>query len=419
MSARHFLESSPAGNQATALPAPRAKKKDNVLLIVAQTQTDALRALLNAHNRPPEIDVHWCDYREAAWGIEFARPVGIVADSIHDVFFKTLLDTRLPLVNLTTHSEAVRNLAAPSAPVAHVCIDEMSVGALAAQHLLDAGYRNFGFVNHAGVIFSEIRQQGFSRELQRHGFACRSCQRVYDQTPAGWGSYRQFRDDMDAFLRAVPKPAGVMAADDYLGYETLRSCQELGLSVPAELAVIGVNNQDLYCQVTTPALSSVMLPYDAQATQAWDALLKLMQGQAPSNSLTLMAAARIALRNSTQSHGKVDPDLASALEFIHANSHIKLSVDQVVDHVAISRRALELHFHQALGRSILHHIHVQRIEWHKELLANPALKIAAIARRAGFVQPEKFAKFFKSHTGMTPTDFRARLFTHPPAENTP
>lgn len=384
------------------------ERKNSVLIVVALQQSHLLRALLASPDRPRGFDVHWCGGADYEQGVEFAQPAGIIAESVF-ASMERMAAPRRPLVNLTTHGEEVRALVRKDSPVAHVCIDEVSVGALAARHLVQAGCRHFGFVHYAGLHFSEIRRQSFVGELQRHGFTCQSCDRTYTTSGFDREVYLQFRKDLDTLLRNIPKPAGIMGADDYLGYEAAQSCQRQDLHVPAEVAVIGVNDDDMLCQITDVPLSSVMLPSGAQASLAWKTLLRMMDGEVLHDSYILVPATRIAVRSSTRASVAMSHEVASALEFIRINSQIKLSVNQVVDHVGVSRRTLQSRFEETLGRSIMSQIHLQRIEWHKEMLANPSLKIAAIARRAGFVQPERFTKFFKLHAGMTPTEFRATL----------
>ncbi len=184
----------------------------------------------------------------------------------------------------------------------------------------------------------------------------------------------------------------------------LELCWEVGLRVPEDVAVLGVDNDPLLCDLTNPPLSSIHAGFERIGREAIISLIRLLEGQAVPKSAVLPPV-RVAPRQSTDTLAVDDPDVAAAVTFIRRNVGRHVGVDDVLRAVPLNRRTLERRFLQALGRTPLEEIHLARAAAIKHhLLAG--IPIKEIAPRVGFASADYMARFFHKATGVTLTAFR-------------
>jgi LacI family transcriptional regulator len=181
--------------------------------------------------------------------------------------------------------------------------------------------------------------------------------------------------------------------------------------VPDEVSVVGVGDDDRFCRTSRPELSSVRLPTGEVGRQAAELLLSLLDAGAAPPSPILLPPADVVARESSGESAVSQPDVAAALSFISKHIRRRLTVQHVVDHLAISRRALERQFIDVLGRTPLEEIRRVRIRRAKQLLMETDLTLPEIARECGFIRHQRLANAFKAATGMTPSVFRARTLS--------
>ena len=176
---------------------------------------------------------------------------GLIAQIIDREQAEVLLGCGRPVVNVSG--------VLPDLPVPRVGVDHVAVGRMAAEHLLSCGLRQFGYVGYPGLAFSVGREAGFRSAVEEAGFALE----VYHQRPAiGWETSGLWRWDehLPRFLLGLKRPAGVFASHDLQGLEISEACRRAGLRVPDEVAIVGVDNDDLLCELARPTLTSVALP---------------------------------------------------------------------------------------------------------------------------------------------------------------
>lgn len=289
--------------------------------------------------------------------------------------------------------------------------DQEGVARLAAEHLLERGFRRFAFCGFAGVHYSEERCECFVRYLEERGYEAS----VYGRRKAG--SRRRVsrteatalsqEDDLGTWLCGLPKPVGLMACNDIRGQQVLNACTERGIAVPDEVAVIGVDNDVLLCQLSLPSLSSVELDVVGAGYEAARMLDQLMHGRRRVRD-GIVRSLGVVVRQSTNSVASTDKDLVAAVQFIREHAFQGIEADDVVTAVCLSRSTLERRFSDVLDRSVTAEIVRVKLERVKELLARTDWPLWRIARDAGFPHIEPLCRLFKRKTGLTPGAFRKR-----------
>ncbi len=219
-------------------------------------------------------------------------------------------------------------------------------------------------------------------------------------------SWEQERSSLADWLRGLPKPVGIMAAYDQRGWQVLDVCRSIGLGVPDQVAVIGVDNDELLCELAQPSLSSVVLDTDRAGYTAAELLAQMMAGKKVMAKQYLIEPLGIVTRQSTDVFSGADADVARAVRFIRDHGCDGIKVQAVVDELAMSRRVLEHRFRQTLGRTPHDEILRVQIERVAQLLAETDLPLATIADRAGFKHAEYMSVAFKRQTGLAPRQFR-------------
>lgn len=286
----------------------------------------------------------------------------------------------------------------PSVP--WVETDDAAIAAAAFEHLRGQGLGSFGYAGDGRFNWSRWRQEHFVRAATAAGFGCSVCPAVNRER---WGRQRAATA---RWLAQLPKPVGILACYDLRAREVLDACQAAGLPVPDEVAVLGVDNDELLCDLADPPLSSVA-PNVARTGERAAALLdSLMAGDTVPPAAHLIPPLGVTARQSTDILAVDDPDVAAAVRFIRANACRGIGVDAVLRHVPVSRRVLEARFTKILGHTPHEEIARVRIGRAKELLIRTDLSLEAVAHRVGFAHPEYLSVAFKKSAGMTPGAYR-------------
>lgn len=282
--------------------------------------------------------------------------------------------------------------------------DHHALGKLAADHLLERGFRQFGFCGFSGHAWSRKRHEGFRAAIEEAGHACA-------EYASPWGGPRahpweEEQEQIGDWLQALPRPLGVLACNDMRGQHVLDACQRIKLGVPEEVAVIGVDDDVLLCELCDPPLSSVVPNAERVGYEAAALLERLMHGGKPGQPVTLIPPLGVTVRQSTDVLAIDDAPIAAAVRFIREHACEGISVKQVLDHVPLSRTILEKRFRKYLGRSPQAEIRGVQIKRVRELLAETDLRLERIAELAGYEHPEYMSVVFKRETGLTPGQYR-------------
>ena len=292
-----------------------------------------------------------------------------------------------------------------SSPVPSVSYDSRAIGALAAAYYLERGYRHFAFVGETNRWFwSAERRRGFEETLAKSGFNCAAYDSFTERERRSWTAERP---RMERFLLALPRPTAIFAAMDGRARHVVNLCADIGLRVPEDIAVLGVDNDPLLCESTVPPLSSIRTGGYRRGQAAAAMLDDLMHGRPVRERAVAQEPAAVVTRGSTGYDAMTDPAIAKAVRFIRERgAEGGADVGDVVAAAGCSRRYLERHFRTQLGRSVHDELLLARLDRVKTLLETTNLSIGEVAAACGFSRPSQLAALFRRQTGATMRTWR-------------
>jgi LacI family transcriptional regulator len=322
------------------------------------------------------------------------RGDGIIARIENEKIAATVRKMGLPTID----TSAARLL--PDLP--YVETDDIAIARLAAEHLGEIGYRNFAFCGDLRFRWSENRRIAFERELADRGHPIE----VFE-LPAtlGRGGVSAENERLGRWLAGLPKPVAVFACYDILARRVIESCHDLAIDVPEHVAVLGVDDDELLCRLSTPSLSSIIPDARGAGRLAAELLDSVMAGRHVARE-HLLVPRGVALRQSTDVVSVDDPVVTAAARFIRENISRGIKVEDVAAATQVSRRMLEQRFARSWVRTPHEEIVRAQFRLVEDLLKNTELKLAAIARRCGFKHPEYMTAAFTKRYGQSPSEWR-------------
>jgi LacI family transcriptional regulator len=292
--------------------------------------------------------------------------------------------------------------------------DDFLTGYKAGLHLLDCGFARFAFLGVKGTRWSERRLLGFRKAIaEARGSGDPGAIPVFERSLAWWedrdpkaqGSKGQA--EFSRFLTGLSRPAALFACNDSTGLRAAELAGRLGMSVPESLAILGVDNEDILCELAAPSLSSVMLDCEAIGYRAAAALGRLLGGEKLTGPEEVPPK-EIAERESTKVFACDDELVSKAVTIIRIHAHEGLGVEDILDLVPASRRSLETRFRAAMGRSPHQEIVRAKIAHAKRLLRESDEPVDRIAESSGFGAVQRFHQVFKDAEGLSPGAWRKR-----------
>ena len=277
------------------------------------------------------------------------------------------------------------------------------IGRMAAEHLLNRGFRQFAYCGFDELHWSRERCENFSNKLVEAGFKVHIYKQAHSKIKRSWENEQTIIAD---WLKSLPKPVGLMACNDDRGRQLTEACKIAGLKVPEQVAIIGVDNDELVCELSDPPLSSVALNVERGGYEAAELLDKLMAGEKIANQDIIVQPTHVVTRQSTDILAIEDSDVAEAMRFIRQHAREPIQVSEVADAVALSRRALQQRFRRILGRTVHEEIRHTRIEQVARMLAVTNLSVSQIAQALGYIGVEKLSRSFQREMGVSPLAYR-------------
>jgi LacI family transcriptional regulator len=284
----------------------------------------------------------------------------------------------------------------------YVETDDTAIARLAAEHLAEIGFRNFAFCGDLRFRWSVNRRIAFEREMADRAHTIDVFELPPTLDPGGVCSEN---DRLGRWLASLPKPVAVFACYDNLARRVIECCHDLAIDVPEQLAVLGVDDDDLLCRLTTPALSSIIPDSRGTGRLAAELLDSVMMGRKVPG-MHLLIPRGIAVRQSTDIVSVDDPIVTTAARFIRENISRGIKVEDVASATQVSRRMLEQRFARSWVRTPHEEIVRSQFRLVEDLLQNTELKLAAIARRCGFKHPEYMTAAFTKRYGQSPSEWR-------------
>ncbi len=354
-----------------------------------------------AETRPHWVFAHLAPETRAIQRLESLELDGVIGHIFTNALAEALLKLPGPLVNVSS--------VLFDATIPRVGVDDSHCGALAAEHLIERGFRHFAFVGHRDHAYSVRREIGFRQIIDAAGYRIASYYEPRGQTFDPLGRLRTLDENIHGWIRSLPNPVGIFAPNDIWGEQLTEVCRQTGPRVPEDVAIIGVDNDDLFCRLARPSLSSIALPGGRVGYKAAALLDRLMAGAAPPKQPLLLPPLGVIARRSTDIVAATDPEVVAAVRFIREQGHRTLTAKEVLRSVPISRRSLERRFRRELGRTLLDEIHRVHVERARSLLADTDLPMPVVASRSGFSDAKQLSIRFRQSTGVTPTTYRRKF----------
>jgi len=292
-----------------------------------------------------------------------------------------------------------------AAGIPSVCVDEDAVAALALDHLLATGIRNVSTFRFDDLPFSIAREHAFVERARAAGA----------RVAPGWGSAgmkHSKREDpiaLPAWLRELPRPCGIFTCTDGWARTVVRYAGIAGLRIPDDIALVGADNDSLECELISPPLSSVMIPWREMGQTAARLMQKVLLGQSTRVSRAMISPLGVAARRSSDVLAIADPLVAKAVRWIRSNAESRLTVPMVANAVGGGRQRLERRFRAVLARTVQEEIRRAHVEIAKRRLEVSDASMTQVARSSGFTNAALLSVAFQRDVGMPPSVYRRRF----------
>ncbi|MBI1371464.1 MAG: helix-turn-helix domain-containing protein [Phycisphaera sp.] len=328
------------------------------------------------------------------------------------------VDGIIARIHTRKHADQILKAKVPTVDLDYVLPDlfpwgiannDEGVGELAADHLINCGFKYFaycgwGLADDSTAFWENARQRKFRQTLEQAGLEVFEYQWPKKKADREWAREQKL---LAAWLKDLPKPVGLLAANDQRGRHVIEAARIAGVKVPDEVAVLGVDNDEVMCEICTPSLSSVSLNTRRIGYKAAELLGKLIHGDKVPEKPAIIEPLGVVARESTDTLALDDRQIADAVRFIRNNCHRPIQVSDVLDAVPVSRKTLEVRFQKALGRTPHAEIQRLRLDRVKQLLVQTDWPLKRVANSSGFTYAEHMHAVFRNHMGMTPNEYRA------------
>jgi len=331
--------------------------------------------------------------REAAQEVRRLRPHGIVAYVADRWLVDVARRQKVPLAD-TAHGE----LEVPMM----ITLDSEAVGRLAADHFLGMGLQHFGYCGVRGRVASADRRTSLTGHLAAHGHELLA----FSQAVAEGESHLE---PLMRWLQSLPKPVGVLAFDDKLGERVLTACRWAGLSVPEQVAVLGIGDDELMCEVSWPSLSSISFPTSRLGYEAAEMLDAAIGVRRTMELVRKIEPTGVTVRASTDTLAVADPLIRAAVAYIREHAGEPIGVKHVTMALDVSRRTLDRRFVDLLGRTVHDELAAVRMQIARKLLSEGDRPIAQIAESCGYATAASFSRAFHQSLGCWPSDYRNQV----------
>ena len=376
-------------------PNPNAENNPRVAVVIetyAAFGQALVRGLLEAHERRPGWSFELVARREVE-RVTAERLAGydaVMAQVRDDAVEAMLRSLGVPVVAVTGDVKP--------GGLPRVTIDQAAVGRMAAEDLLGRGFERFAFAAWRGKFYSDARYEGYRRRLEREDCPC--------EIGPGEG------EGLEAWLTSLTAggrgPVAVFAANDELGARVVRTLGRLGVRVPEEVAVMGVDNDRAVCRLVHPPLSSIETGNERVGARAVELLERLLGGDPPPDEPITVEPLEVVTRQSTDTVAVDHPEAAAALKYIRDHACEGIGVGDVLKAVPAARRTLEYQFKRRLGRTMHGEIRRVQIDRAKRLLTHTEMAMPDITEAIGLGSASQLSVAFRRATGETPIGYRKR-----------
>ncbi len=294
--------------------------------------------------------------------------------------------------------------------IPNITADYIGTGRMAARYYLERGFKHFGFFGFNQVCWSDERCEGFRKEVESAGIG--ATVHIYNLQDIDHLWYYE-RDKLREWLRSIPKPIGIMACDDNQGNNLVEACHSAGVKIPSEVSVMGVDNDELLCSLGSTALSSIYVDIEDGGYRTAELIEQLVTNPDIRVGDVVLRPIKVVERISTAAFATDDVQIQKAVKFIHQNYQKKISVSDVMEEVALSRRLLERRFKSVTGQTLYQYISDQKIRHFAEMLHDTNDQVVNIALSLGETDTKSISRRFKQVYGCSPVEWREKFQKNP------
>lgn len=315
-------------------------------------------------------------------------------------FWNQLRKIKTPIVDLSESR--------PKIKLPRVTVDNKAIAALAAEYFINRGFSNFTFIHRWELGVSRARRDHFAKAVKQAGF---------ESAVLSWGKEKGDKEDdrqerhrwLRRRLAQLPKPNAVFCARDIEAVEVIEACEAAKIQSPDEVAILGVDNEEVICECLRCPLSSIALDWERVGFEGSRRLQDLMDGKPDSGKTIYIPPTQIVERMSTDGFAVSNPMVAKALLFIRENLEKQIQVVDILKHVSVSRTGLEKGFRESFPRAPMEELRRLRLDLAKQLLRTTDNSIVQVAFQSGFQTSHNLCRTFKREMNTTPVSYRKSL----------
>ena len=282
--------------------------------------------------------------------------------------------------------------------------DYIGAGVMAAQFFAKRHFKNFAFYGNKNFFWSKARAEGYRREVER----IRGNYYYFESELLDSMQWSREHVELDNWLQGLPKPVALFACDDNFALQVSEMCKVNNINIPDELSLLGVDNDELICNLSHPSISSIVTDDENGGYQTGKMLQNLILNKNNIPFNINIDPVRIELRQSTEKYNISDSYVKTVLNYIHENIRLNISIDELTAIVPLSRRNLEMKFKEATGTSVYQFILDKKVDLISTELLTTDKDLLDIAIETGFNDVRNVYRIFKKHTGYTPVGYRKK-----------
>lgn len=283
--------------------------------------------------------------------------------------------------------------------------DYYGTGEMAAKFFIKRRYRNFAFYGNKDVIWSQERAEGFRSEVEKVG----GNYYYFESEDLGGKEWSSKHIEMDEWLLSLPKPVGLFACDDDFALRISQICRINNIKIPEEISLLGVDNDDLICNLSDPPISSIVTDVEKGGYETGRLIDRMLKEEINEPFDIIVKPARIELRKSTEKYDISNDYISEVVNYIEDNFTKKINIESLTELVPLSRRNLEVKFKEEMGTTIYQFILNCRIDYFADLLISSERTLYDMALESGFNDCKNISRVFKKHKGYTPVEYKNKF----------
>ncbi|GHU91724.1 XylR family transcriptional regulator [Bacteroidia bacterium] len=375
------------------------------ILLLTDFSSGYSRSLLKGIVRYSNKQGPWMFYRMPQYYRELYGDDGVVRwakDWKADAIIAQLENVDLDKLNELEIPIIIQNYKERANKICNITGDYFGTGEMAAGFFLNRGFSNFAYYGFKDMVWSRERADGFRTKVEKHGYTVSMLNNESYKTEQ-WSFDLNVLSD---WLMSLPKPVALFACDDYFALQITETCKIYNIAVPEDIAVLGVDNDELLCSISHPPLSSIVLDVETGGYMAAERLHQLMNHEITEAFDIVIPPIRIESRQSTEKYAVDDKYILKVIEYIKVNYARDISINDIIRSVPLSRRVLEKRFKEKMGTSVYQYLLQYRVELFSDLLIKTDKPLVDLALICGFDDYKNVVRVFRKYKEITPLQYR-------------